>query len=108
MRRGKRRLAWGTGIALAALAMFLVPTIWLRPWAIDHYYARVFLRFAIRHPMLLSQLGMFDGTPLDFYSARLDDMSPAFEQREARFVEDELHMLRRYHRDRLAPSARLS
>jgi len=108
MRRGRRKLAWGAGLVLAALAVFLVPTIWLRPWSIDHYYARVFLRFALRHPMLLSQLGMFDGTPLDFYSDKLDDLSPAFEEKEARMVRGELATLHSYDRAKLTEKGKLS
>ena len=54
MRRGARKAMWGLGLLVAALAIFLVPTIWLKPWSIDHYYTRVFLRFASRHPMMLS------------------------------------------------------
>ena len=108
MRRGRRKLAWAGAIVLVALAVFLVPTIWLKPWSLDHYYARVFVRFALRHPMLLTSLGMFDGSPLDFYNDKFDDMSPAFEDKEARFVDDELTMLHRYSRARLASSGRLS
>jgi uncharacterized protein (DUF885 family) len=101
-------VAWGLGLLVVALAIFLVPTIWLKPWSIDHYYTRVFLRFAVRHPMLLSGLGMFDGTPLDFYSSKLDDMSPAFEQKEARFVDDELATLRSYDRSKMTAKGKLS
>ena len=108
MRRGRRRLAWAAAILVALIAAFVVPTLWLKPWTIDHYYARVFARFALRHPMLLTGLGMLDGTPFDFYSGKLDDLSPAFEDKEARFVEDELAMLHRYPRARLAPAGRLS
>ena len=52
MRRGVRRGFWGLGLLIVALAVFLVPTIWFKPWSIDHYYMRVFLREAGRHPML--------------------------------------------------------
>ena len=108
MRRGKRKLAWGAGILLVLAAVFIVPTVWLRPWSIDHYYARVFLRFALRHPMMLTGLGMLDGTPLDFHSAKLDDLSMAFEDKEARFVDDELATLRGYDRAGMTPAGRLS
>src|SRR5215510_10943652 len=58
--------------------------------------------------LVLTSLGMFDGSPLDFYNDKLDDMSPAFEDKEARFVDDELGMLHRFPRARLAPAGRLS
>jgi uncharacterized protein (DUF885 family) len=108
MRRGARKVSWGFGLLLIALGVFLVPTIWLKPWAIDHFYTRLFLRFASRHPMLLSQLGMFDGTPFDFYSAKLDDLSPSFQRKEARYAEDELATLRSYDRSKMTPSGKLS
>ncbi len=107
--RRRKRMALGLAVTLfIAGGVFLVPTIWLKPWSIDHYYARVFLRFALRHPMMLSSLGLFDGTPLDFYSDKLDDLSPAFERKEARFVDDELRTLRGYDRGRMSPRDRLS
>jgi uncharacterized protein (DUF885 family) len=108
MRRGKRRLMWVAAILFVALAVFLIPTIWLKPWSIDVYYGRVFLRFALRHPMMLSSLGTLDGTPLDFHSSKLDDMSPAFERKEARFVEDELATLRTYERSKMTAAGKLS
>jgi hypothetical protein len=108
MRRGARKTLWGLGLLMAALALFLVPTIWLKPWSIDHYYTRVFLRFASRHPMMLSQLGLFDGTPLDFYSSKLDNMSPEYEQKEAHFLDGELATLRSYPRSGMSSKGKLS
>lgn len=108
MRRGMRKVAWGFGLLLVALAVFLVPTIWLKPWSIDHYYTRVFLRFAGRHPMMLSQLGLFDGSPLDFYSSKLDDFSPGFEKKEAGYLDGELATLRSYDRSKMSASGKLS
>ncbi len=108
MRRAKRKIAWGFGALMVALAVFLVPTIWLKPWSLDHYYARVFFEFAARHPMLMTNLGLLDGTPLDFYSDKLDDFSPEAEDREVEFLEQQLKVLHSYDRTRLDPKARLS
>jgi len=95
-------------IVLVALAVFLIPTLWLRPWSIDHFYARVFASFALRHPMILSQIGVLDGTPFDFYGDKIDDLSPAAMEREMKFAEDNLKMLRSYDRGRMTPQQRLS
>jgi uncharacterized protein (DUF885 family) len=95
-------------IVLVALAVFLIPTLWLRPWSIDHFYARVFASFALRHPMILSQIGVLDGTPFDFYGDKIDDLSPAAMEREMKFAEDNLKMLRSYDRRRMNPQQRLS
>ncbi len=104
----KKILLWLTAAVLAALAMFAVPTIWFKPWSIDHYYMRVFLRFAGRHPMMMSQFGILDGTPFDFYSAKLENLSPEFEKMEAGKIGEELAMLRRYDRSHMKPKDQLS
>ncbi len=98
--------------ALAVLALagavFLIPTLWLTPWSIDHYYTRVFVRYVLRHPVLMSQLGLLDGSPFDFYAGQLDDLSPAFERREARLTREELKTLGSYDRSRLSDAGKLS
>ena len=95
-------------VLLAAAVVFAVPTIWFKPWSIDHYYVRVFLRFATRHPSMMTYLGILDGTPFDFYSDKLDNLSPQFERMEAGKIAEELAMLRRYDPAHMKPSARLS
>src|SRR5262245_18901003 len=108
MRRARRKIVGALAVLLVALGMFLVPTLWFKPWSIDHYYARVFIEFALRHPMLLTSLGMLDGTPLDFYSDKLDDFSPQFEEKESRFLDRQIAILHSYDRTQLRPRERLS
>ncbi len=104
----KRFLLSALTVLVIATAVFLVPTIWFKPWSIDHFYARVFIRYALRHPELLTQLGMLDGTPFDFHSDKLDNYSVAFQEEDARFAERQLAFLRSYDRSRMNPSQRLS
>ena len=94
MRRRKRLALGALGLALAA-AILLVPTIWFTPWRIDDYYARVFIEYALRHPMLLTGLGILDGTPVHFFAGDLDDFSVTFARREARFLDRQLRRVRR-------------
>ena len=109
MRRGLRRPLAGLVVVLVAVALVgLVPTLWGRPWPIDVFYARVFVRYALQHPQLMSELGLGDGTALDFHSGRLDDWSPAGERADARLSAGELAVLRQYPRGRMSPDARLS
>jgi uncharacterized protein (DUF885 family) len=96
------------GVVLLAGTVFLVPTIWFKPWSIDHFYARVFLRFALRHPLILSQLRILEPMGLEFHSDDVDDLSRDFKRREARFVREELAMLRSYDRTRMKHDARVS
>jgi len=107
MRRRKRLALGALGLALAA-AIFLVPTIWFTPWRIDDYYARVFIEYALRHPMLLTGLGILDGTPVHFFAGDLDDFSVTFARREARFLDRQIQILHRYRTDRMSESQRLS
>jgi len=95
-------------LVLIALAIFLVPTLWFRPWIIDHFYMRVFAVEALHHPMLLTQIGVLDGTPLDGYNARLDDFSPAAERAEQERADRALATLRGYDRASMSSHERLS
>ena len=104
----KRFLLTVLVLLVVAAGVFLVPTIWFKPWSIDHFYARVFIRFAMTHPMLLTQLGMLDGSPLDFHSGKLDDFSVAGMQADARFGQQQLAILRQYDQSRMTPSQKLS
>jgi uncharacterized protein (DUF885 family) len=92
------------GVVVLALAVFLVPTIWFQPWSADHFYSRVFIQYMLRHPMLITQIGL----PLPFGADRLDDFSVEGERREAKFTDENLARLRRYDRTHMAPEARLS
>ena len=68
-------------ILLAAAAAFVIPTVWFKPWSIDHFYARTFLAFALRHPMMLSSLRVLEPMGLDFHSNDLDEASIEFRRR---------------------------
>ena len=104
----RRFLLTAFTLLIVAAVVFLVPTVWFKPWSIDHFYARVFIRYAMKHPMLLTQLGMLDGTPLDFHSGKLDDFSVAAMRDDAHYGEEQLRVLRSYDRSRMTPAQRLS
>ncbi|NOT35512.1 MAG: DUF885 domain-containing protein [Candidatus Eisenbacteria bacterium] len=95
-------------VLLAVAAIWLVPTIWFRPWQIDAFYARVFLRFAVKEPMMLTMLGIFNGTPISYYQDDLGDFSPAKTQADAKMVDENLAMLRSYSRKGMTLKERLS
>ncbi len=99
MGKVKKSILSVLGLLLVAGAVFVVPTIWFKPWSIDHFYGRVFVRFALRHPMMLSGMRLLEPMGLDFHNDDLDDFSMAFQEKEARFIEDELETLRSYDRD---------
>ncbi len=78
-----RRILLVAGALALALAIFLGPTLFGKPWFIEHYYLRVLATFAIEHPMLLSYARVLEPLGLDFHSDDLEDLSP----------ENTLHML---------------
>ncbi|HKZ53288.1 MAG TPA: hypothetical protein VJ085_08415, partial [Candidatus Acidoferrales bacterium] len=83
MRRWNKIVLASLGGLVLAAAIFLVPTLWFQPWFINHFYMRLFLSFALKHPMMLSQLRVLEPLGLDFHSDDLDDASVAFELEEA-------------------------
>ena len=93
---------------LLAAAVFLIPTLWGKPWSIDHFYARVFGTFALRHPMMLSSMRLLEPMGLRFHNDDLDDMSEEFARYEAEWMEDQLDVLRSYDRDSMTDEEGLS
>ncbi len=97
-------------LALLALAagIFLVPTLWGKPWKIEHFYARVFGTFALRHPMMLSSMRLLEPAGLRFHNDDLDDMSVRFQKFEAEWLEEQLGVLRSYDRESMTDAGKLS
>jgi uncharacterized protein (DUF885 family) len=89
-------------------AVFLVPTIWFKPWLIEHFYERVFIEFLLERPMLLSQLRVLEPYGLDFHSDDLDDFSVEFTLKSGEQVERNLRILRSYDYESQSEEQRLS
>jgi uncharacterized protein (DUF885 family) len=106
--RGRRIARFGVLLVLVAGAVFLIPTIWFKPWFIEHFYARVFIEYALDRPMILSQLRILESYGLDFHSDDLDDFSTESTLKTARQVERNLRILRSYDRRSQSPEQRLS
>ena len=107
MRRGFKALG-ASLLLLGALAAALFVNVWyFKPVVIDAFYARVFARFALERPEMLSSLRALPPWA-DFYSARLDDASAEQDARDAESVAAELATLRRYDRNALDREGRLS
>ena len=96
------------GVLLAAAAIFLVPTIWFRPWSVDHLYTRSFLEFAIRHPELLTQLGFLESKGIYYRADELDDYSVAFGEEEIKLIDKNLKLLATYDRSKMSRDGQLS
>ena len=103
-----RLTAWGAALLTAAAAALLVPTLYLKPYSIDQFYTRLFMQFAWRRPLLLSQLQVLEPLGLRFHNDDLNDLSVEFQIAEADWIERQLSILRRYDRSEMAPAARVS
>jgi uncharacterized protein (DUF885 family) len=108
MRRILRVFAVVLAVALAGGAVFAVPTLWGRPWSIEHFYTRVFLETLLARPMLLSQLRVLEPYGLRWHNDDLDDFSVAFERREAERVRRNLRILHEYPLEDQTPEQRFS
>ena len=104
----KKKILWTLAVLAVAFAVFAIPTLWLKPWSIEHFYARTFLGFALRHPMILSGMRILEPMGLDFHSDDLDDVSIEFQEREAAWIAKQLEILRSYDREGMDEAGRLS
>ena len=105
---GGRLAAWVAAVVVAGLVALLVPTLFLKPYKIDHFYARLFVQFAWRRPLLLSQLQVLEPLGLRSHDDDLNDLSVEFQVAEADWVEEQLAILRRYDRAEMKPAERIS
>src|SRR5712691_8985310 len=107
----KRVLKWFFGIvaiAVIALAIFLINLIWFRPWSLNLFYDKVFAEVLFHHPELLSALGLVEQFGITSHNGKLDDESPAQQQRDFERWKRNLDQLRQYPLDRQSPSQKLS
>ncbi len=101
MKRWKKITLGILALVLTASAIFLIPTIWGKPWTIEHFYARVFLEHMLAHPQLLSSLRILEPMGFHFHNDDLDDYSIASTYQDLERAERVLEILRRYDRDKL-------
>ena len=107
----KRILKWLgaiTAVLVIAIAIFLVNLIWFRPWSLNLFYEKVFAEILFDHPEILSTLGLVEQIGLTGHNGKLDDESPAHQQREFDRWKRDLVQLRQYPVDRQSSSQKLS
>src|SRR6266496_3019500 len=97
-----------TAVAVIAIAIFLINLVWFRPWSLNLFYEKVFAKVLFDHPELLSALGLVEQFGITGHNAKLDNESPAHQQREFDRWKRDLAQLRQYPLNRQSPSQRLS
>src|SRR5216110_1814925 len=95
-------------LAVIALAIFLINLIWFRPWSLNLFYEKVFAEVLFDHPELLSMLSLVEQFGITSHNGKLDDESPAHQQREFDRWKRDLTQLRQYSLDRQSLSQKLS
>ncbi len=96
------------GLAVIVTAVFLINLIWFRPWSLNLFYEKVFAEALFDHPELLSALGLVEQFGITGHNGKLDDESPAQQQREFDRWKRDLAQLRQYPFDKQTPSQKLS
>jgi uncharacterized protein (DUF885 family) len=104
----KKTVLFFLAAIFTAAALFLIPTLWLKPWSIDHFYTRFFAQYVLRHPMLLTSLGILESIGLQFHNDDLDDFSVKFELKEADWIDRQLRIMHSYDREGMDDAGRLS
>ncbi|HVJ63456.1 MAG TPA: DUF885 domain-containing protein [Tahibacter sp.] len=106
----KRLFKW-LGILLLVLVVgigaLFVHVWYFKPAKIDWFYGRVFAKFAVSSPEMLSSMRILP-TWLDFYSDDLADASPAEDQRQFELVKESHDTLLSYDRNALDDKGKLS
>jgi uncharacterized protein (DUF885 family) len=107
----KRILKWSSLLLLGVLllaAALLAQTWYAKPLSIDWFYARVFLRFALDSPELLTRLRILEPLGLRSHNARLDDASIAHDDALFARLKDDHATLQRYDAGGYAGQDRIS
>ncbi|MFC6635096.1 DUF885 domain-containing protein [Microbulbifer taiwanensis] len=97
----KRIAKWSGGILLAgvlAVGAFAINAVYFKPWSINVYFERAFIKLGTTSPEILSQLRIFEQFGIDGHNAHLDDVSEAEGRRQMEMIRDELAVLREYDR----------
>jgi uncharacterized protein (DUF885 family) len=95
-------------LLLALIAWFIYSLFWGKPWRINLLYLRTFLRFALKGPELLTQLGILEKFGIHAHNAKLADASVAQETKLLQRTQRDLAILRSYSRERQSPAQLLS
>jgi len=84
-------------LALVLLAAALGAHTWYaKPLSINWFYTRVFAKFALENPELLTQLRMLEPAGIRGHNAKLADASPAETERAARRLKADYDTLKSY------------
>ena len=108
MRRALKWLGFALLGLIAVAAALAAHTWYAKPLSIDWFYTRVFLRFALDNPELLTQIRLLEPFGIHGHNAKLADGSIAHENEEFARLKDEYATVHRYDASRYTGQDRLS
>jgi uncharacterized protein (DUF885 family) len=100
-------LARGLLLVIVLAVIGFVHVWYFKPFSIDLFYGRIFAKFALESPQMLSSMRILPPWA-DFFSDKLDDASPAHADVMAKQISDALKTLHRYDREGLDREGKLS
>jgi uncharacterized protein (DUF885 family) len=97
----RKLFKWGLAlllIALLALGLLFANIWYFKPVSIDLFYSRVFLKFSLQNPELLTSLRMLDQFGIRGHNAELSDSSPDAMTDMLEYWQNEYQTFQRYDR----------
>ncbi|MCU7372932.1 DUF885 family protein [Paucibacter sp. O1-1] len=107
MKRLLKVLLWTFVVFVVAIGGLFVHVWYFKPARIDWFYGRVFAKFAVRNPEMLSSMRVLPPWA-DFYSDDFADASLAEEKRAMDLLKESLATLKSYDRESLTSDGKLS
>ena len=89
-------------------AWLIYSTVWGKPVTLNLFFERVFARYALENPELLTTLRILEPMGIDFHNDDLTEASDAFHQRILVRALKDAEILKQYDRDIQTPSQQLS
>jgi len=109
MRKPLLRTLGGIAVAgLLAATVFIVNLIWFRPFSLDLFYEKVFVRLLLDNPELLTMMGVAEQFGYRRHNAHLNDASEAKAERDFAQRHRDLDDLKAYDPARQTPEQGLS
>lgn len=107
----KRIFKWLLSLFLVAvliLGVFVVNAVYFRPWSINIFYEKVFVRVLFENPELLTAIGLVERMGIRSHSGQLGDVSPQKQMADMERSKRDLADLRAYPLASQSPSQKLS
>jgi len=107
----KRLLKWLAGLVLLGVVLvgaFLAHVWYMKPAKIEWFYERIFARYVLDDPELLSRLRLLDAAGITFHNDELTDASPARDDALFAQLKSDYETLQTYDHASFAGQAKLS